>query len=125
MEPAAAVEPGHIELLGRELWRGAAVGRHRALAVRPHKGDHDAGLPGHSRPQELDPARLEQRPGERSGLVVRLLADEPRLLAELGDPGRHVRRLPAGGHARLDRRVRTDCHRVPAPGPGKAAAFAP
>ena len=105
MQPVAPGEPTRIELVGPQLRRDTAVGRHRAIAVSADERDDYACLALDERPGELDATPVEERPDQRTGLVVRLLADEAGRLAELRDPRRDVGRLAARGDARLRRRV--------------------
>ena len=57
----AAVEPGRVELAGRELGRDAAVGGHRPAPVRRDQRDDGAGAARDGRPANLDAVALERR----------------------------------------------------------------
>ncbi len=100
---AAAVQPGGVELVGVELGRNAAVGGHRARAVGGDERDDRAGPALDDGTANVDSIRLETVPGDPTRLVVRPLADEARLPAQLGHPRGDVRRLASG--AQLRRRV--------------------
>ena len=107
-----SLEPRRLELVRAQLGRDAAVGRHRPLAVGRDECHHRSGRAADDRPDELDPAPLEQRPHERAGRVIGLLRHAARRLAELGRPRRHVGRL-----ARPSRRgSRPACRRPAASG---------
>ena len=62
--------------------------------------------PATSGPADLGAVALQRAPRSPSRLVVGELADETGLAAQLGDPRRHVRRLPAGAEPRHGVRVR-------------------
>ena len=95
-----AVEPRLVELVRREARRDAAVGGHRAVAVRADERHDDAGRAVAGRPRELDAARRQLGRDERGGRVAPELRDAPRLGAERRGPRRDVRRLAAGAGAR-------------------------
>ena len=102
----AAVEPGRVELRRRQLGRDAAVGGHRPAPVRRDERDDGSGAARDDRPDDLDAVALERPRRDPARLVVRELADEARLAAELRDPGGDVRGLPAGTELRDRVRVR-------------------
>ena len=110
----AALEPRGVELFRAERGRRAAVREHRALAVVvDERADDPASALG--RADDLDPAGGETASRELTGVVRAPLADEPRAGAELGRPGRDVRRLAAGREVRLRRCVRARRHRPTEP----------
>ena len=102
MEPIAAAEPTHLELLGPQERRHAAVGEHGAAPVGRDERDDDAVVPFLDRPEQLDAVLRELAGRQLCGSVASPLSDEPRLRAQLGCPGGDVRRLPARADASLD-----------------------
>ena len=101
----AAVEPDGVELVGAQVRRDAAVGRHRAAAVLRDERDDGARAAGDDRPAQLDASPLELAGGDAAGLVVGALADEAGRPAQLGDPRGDVRGLPARAEPRDGVRV--------------------
>ena len=94
------VQPGRIELVGAEVRRDAAVRGHRARAVLGDERHDRAGPAVDERSAHLDAVALEAAGGDAARFVSRALAEEPCPSAQLGHPGRNVRRLPAGAEPR-------------------------
>ena len=84
----------------RQVGRDAAVGGHGPAAVRRDERDDGPGAARDRRPDDLDAVALERPRGDPARLVVRALADEARLTAELRHPGGDVRGLAAGTELR-------------------------
>ena len=105
MQPRAAAEPAHLELVGAELRRDAAVGRHRPLAGRRDDRDDDAVVAVDLGTEHADAVVAELLRDELARRVVRALRDQSPLAAELGRPRGDVRRLAARAGARAGGRV--------------------
>jgi hypothetical protein len=86
-------EPREVELVHAEVGGDAPVGGHRARTVRPDERDDRPRTALDDGTTDLDAVTLERATGRPSRLVVRCLADEPRVPAQLGDPCGHVRGL--------------------------------
>jgi len=71
-----AREPRRVEIPGLKQRRGAAIGRHRALPVRPDDRDDDAVFPGR-RPDQLDVPRHELHGQRGTGRVIAAACDAP------------------------------------------------
>ena len=69
---------------------------HRAGAVEADERHDGSGPARDDRAADVDPVAGEPRCGRPAGLVVGALADEPRVAAQLADPGGDVRGLAAG-----------------------------
>ena len=85
---------------GRKSRRDAAVGGHRAAAVRGDERDDRPGASRDERALHLDAVGLQAAGGEGSRVVVRANADEAGRAAQLRHPGGDVRRLPARAEPR-------------------------
>ena len=96
MEPVAAAEPAHVEILWAQLGRDSAVGEHRPGALGVDEGDDDA-VPalGRDGAEQLDAPARELARDEVARAVGGALADESRLSSERGRPGGDVCRLAA------------------------------
>jgi hypothetical protein len=101
MEPLAASEPAHIEILRAQAGSDSAVGEHRPGSVRRDERDDDAICAVLDRPVQLDAAACELAGGQLAGAVGPALADEMRFGPERGSPGGDVRGLPSRADSRL------------------------
>ena len=91
----AVREPCRVDLVGAQVSRRAAVGGHRAVAFGRDEGADRARAPL-DRPDDVDAVGCEPRADELARVVGAGLPDEACRGAQLRDPRRHVRRLPAG-----------------------------
>ena len=99
------MEPALLELVGTELGRSAAIGRHRPVAGRGERDDDAGSAVDWSR--DFNPVLRELARGELARGVGAALADEARLRTERRRPGGDVRCLTARTDARLRSAVRT------------------
>ncbi len=101
VEDVAALEPGRVDLLGRELGRDAAVGGHRPSPARARRARRRRPC-ARRRPGRAPRRRVPRRRRATSAAagVVAELAEDARLRAERHRPGGDVRRLAAGAGAR-------------------------
>ena len=123
----AADEPGRVELVGTQIRRDAAVGRHRALAVRRRRARRRRPS---ARRRAARPARPRARSSsDRASSPVSSSACFPTKRASPAErrrPRRDVGGLAPGDDARLDGRVGAGRERLPRaarsrPGAGRRA----
>ena len=102
----------------RRPWKSGETPRSEAIVRAPScrdERDDGAGAAVDDRPANLDAVALEPAGGDPAGLVVRPLADEARLPAELRHPRGDVRRLAAGPEPGRRVRVRSLGERLAEP----------
>ena len=95
-----ALEPPGVHVLREEIGRRAAVGGHRAVAVRLHERHDDSRAPA-ERAAHADAPVRELAPHDRARVVLGLHRNDPGARAERRHPGCNVRGLPARRQRRL------------------------